>query len=98
MDEVEEIVIFGTKKSSTPGVEIIEYKIPALDAKLKTTGELKGDSAKPFQKSTYDPKIWTDDKLEQALKEALQDAVNKNKGILNREWNGLTIEGYEVRG
>jgi hypothetical protein len=98
LDEVEEIVIVGTRNSTTPGVKIIEYKIPALDIRSKTTGFLKGDGSVPFQKTTYNPAIWPDIELEKALKEALQDAANKNNGILplGNPSPGFTSEGYKV--
>ncbi|MGB4775658.1 MAG: CdiA family toxin C-terminal domain-containing protein [Daejeonella sp.] len=99
LEEVEEIVILKkTSHPTIPGIKQIEYKIPALDSKLKTTGALRGDGAKNFTKTTYDPAIWTDIKLNKALKEAIQDAANKNGGILKREWNGLTSNGYTMRG
>lgn len=96
LDEVEEIVILQTRNSTTPGVKIIEYKIPAVDAKLKTTGALKEDGTNPFTKTTYDPVIWSDSKLEKSLKEALQDAANKGNFIENKFVSGLSKEGYEI--
>jgi len=46
----------------------------------------------------YDPFIWTDAKLERASKEAIQDAANKSSGVIDREWVGVTSEGYSIRG
>ncbi len=51
-----------------------------------------------YEKTIYDPKIWTDDKLEKALKEAVQDAINNNGGTLPLKFNGNTSKGYEIEG
>jgi hypothetical protein len=94
--EVPEVLIVATRNHPTvPGVQIIDYKIPALDKASKTTGGLK-NIADP--KTVYDPAIWTDAKLEQALKEAFQDAFNKNDGVipLTNPTGGLTSEGYKI--
>ena len=98
LDEVPEIIISNITNSTTPGIKIVEYKIPAIDAKLKTTGLLKGDGAKNFKKAIYDPAIWSDDKLEKALKEVLEDAINKNDGKLpdGNPSEGVTSEGYKI--
>jgi hypothetical protein len=111
LDEVEEIIIFVEKNhTNVPGVKVIAYKIPASDGKFTqringvdvnkgyTTGNLIGDGPDNYVKTIYDPKIWTDAKLEKALKEALQDVVNKNKGVIPREWEGLSNEGYPIHG
>lgn len=100
ISDVEEIIIISNDPHITiPGVRIVNYKIPALDYQQKTTGALKGrTSIDPFTKTVYDPVIWTDVKLNQALKEAVQDALNKSGGILRREWTGVTSEGYNIRG
>ena len=79
-------------------MKTIEYKIPALDAKLLTTGALKGDGASPFVKTLYDPAVWSDAKLEKALKEALQDVVNKNNGVIPEKFIGNSTEGYPIEG
>lgn len=100
--EVEEVVMLSkTPHPKTPGVLVIEYKIPALDGTKNpatTTGALRGNGSRPFVKTVYDPVIWDDDKLEQALKEAIQDASNRNNGIIPREWVGKSHGGYGFRG
>jgi Bacterial EndoU nuclease len=100
--QVEEIVILKDIPHPTvPGVRQIEYKIPAIDGTknpLITTGALKGDGAKNFTKTIYDPTIWSDVKLEQALKEAIQDVANRNNGNILSEFFGSTKEGYVVHG
>lgn len=65
---------------------------------MKTTGELKGNASQPFAKTIYDPVIWNDAKLEKALKETLQDSANKSNCTIPREWDGITAEGYTIRG
>jgi hypothetical protein len=78
---------------NVPGVEKIEYQIPTLDRAGNPTGEF---NTKLYTKTVYDPQVWTDDKLTQAVVEAVTDAVNK--GQFNREWIGVTKEGYPIRG
>ncbi|HEY8936432.1 MAG TPA: hypothetical protein VIM65_14475 [Cyclobacteriaceae bacterium] len=86
LNEVPDVIIFNvTKHPKVPGVSVVDYKIPTLDPKLKTTGALV--SVDP--KTVYDPSIWTDAKLERALKEAIQDAANKSSGVIDREWVGV---------
>lgn len=99
LDEVPEIIISSlTNHPTVSGVKIVTYKIPTVNAQLKTTG-IKGASAsEDFIKSIYDPVIWSDAKLEKALKEALQDAANGNKGIIPTKFKGNSIEGYPIEG
>jgi len=40
--------------------------------------------------------VWTDDKLEKALKEAIQDVSNKSKLFIESPTIGLTSEGYGI--
>lgn len=61
-----------------------------------TTGNLKGDGSDLFRKTVYNGTIWTEEKLEAALKEAIQYSFNKNKGVLLSEFTGLTKEGYAI--
>jgi hypothetical protein len=48
-----------------------------------------------FVKTIYDPSIWTDIKLEKALKEALQYKF-QNTPITDGKFIGLTNENYEM--
>lgn len=77
-----------------PGVKIIHYSIPTVDRERKTDGGKK-DISDP--KTVYNPNIWTDDKLKQALKEALQDASDK-RGNIPSQWSGQTTQGYTIMG
>jgi hypothetical protein len=62
-----------------------------------TTGATKGESSiKNYVKTIYDPKIWTDSKLEKALKEALLDCNNKGNMIEDKLTSGITKDGYEI--
>ncbi len=110
LDEVEEIIILAEKNHTTiPGVKTIEYRVPATDGKFTqkingidvnkgyTTGKLTGNGSKNYTKTIYDPAVWTDAKLEKALKEALQDVANKNGTFVNgKSYRGVTIDGYEI--
>ncbi|OOV29857.1 hypothetical protein BXU11_08335 [Flavobacterium sp. LM5] len=110
LDEVEDIVILKqSAHSKVPGVTIIEYRVPTTDGKYTvkidgkdvnkgfTTGATKGESSiKNYVKTIYDPKIWTDSKLEKALKEALLDCNNKGNMIEDKLTSGITKDGYEI--
>lgn len=81
---------------SVPGIEEVRYQIPALDAKGKSTGQLK---ARMYTKTVYDPQVWPRPRLERALKEALLDAHAANQGTVRSPWwDGTTREGYMLRG
>jgi hypothetical protein len=59
-----------------------------------TTGNM---SSNTFVKTIYDPDVWTDAKLEKALKEALQDVLTKEHELVNgKSYKGFTSEGYEI--
>ena len=96
LDQVEEIIIKGRRNGNTPGVQIIEYQIPAINREGKTTGELV---SKIETKSIYDPNIWPDHELEKALKEALQDHVNKNNGkiLIGNPQQGYTTSKHLIK-
>ena len=112
LDEVDEIVILTERNHhAIPGVTIVEYRIPLTDGKFTkningidinmgyTTGGTKGiNETTDFVKTIYDPSIWTDIKLERALKEAIEDAANKNHKIIPYKFNGVTSEGYHIEG
>ena len=112
LDEVEEIVILAERNHPTiPGVKTIEYRVPSTDGKFTqkingvdvnkgyTTGGTKGvNSTEDYVKTIYDPVVWSDAKLEKALKDALQDAANKNSGTVPYKFNGVTPEGYKIEG
>jgi filamentous hemagglutinin len=78
---------------STPSVWKIKYRIYARDKTGVLTGRLK---AAIYDKTIYDPTVWTDDKLVQAAIEAAKDAISKGK--FRREWTGITKDGIIIRG
>ncbi|MCJ1807270.1 CdiA family toxin C-terminal domain-containing protein [Flavobacterium covae] len=112
LDEVEEIVILAERNHPTiPGVKTIEYRVPSTDGKFTqkingvdvnkgyTTGGTKGvNTTEDYVKTIYDPIVWSDAKLEKVLKDALQDAANKNNGTVPYKFNGVTPEGYKIEG
>lgn len=112
LDEVDEIVILAERNHpTTPGVKIIEYRVPATDGKLTqningvdvnkgyTTGTTKGvNTNEDYIKTIYDPSIWSDAKLEKVLKEALQEVANRNDGKIPYKFNGVSLDGYRIEG
>lgn len=89
------LIISETPHSSIPGVLVIEYHIPSLDQAGLTDGKTKKIHT---PKTVYDPAIWTENALIQALKEALQDAANKNSGVIPTQWEGITADNYRMIG
>lgn len=104
--DVDETIIMSDVAHSVPGVRRIEYQIPVLDGKLYdnttnraigyTTGSLKKDGPDNFKKTIYDPAVWTDQKLQTALKEAIKGHANKNRGKIHSEFDGFTKDGYKI--
>lgn len=95
-EEIEEVFILRrTDHATVPGVEKIDYQIPSLD-KGVTSGLLRPSD--PFKKTLFDPAIWPESKLRVALQEALQNAADKNGGVIPATFSGLTKEGYVIGG
>ena len=90
---------FGLNISNRSGtLENAKYKIPALSNTNPplTTGLLATPNNGGI-KTIYDPTIWTDVKLDIAIKEAVIDFAKKNGQFLdNRPLIGKTSEGYEI--
>jgi hypothetical protein len=97
----EVVIISNIAHSSTPAIRIVDYRVPAVDARVLTTGVLKGGN--PFQKTLYDPLVWTDVKLEKALRTAFNNAiVSGTVGMVatsgSRKFSGITSDGYAIEG
>jgi hypothetical protein len=75
------------------GVEIVEYRMPALDKAGNPTGKFKN---KVHTKTIYDPKKIPDEKMMKMGQEAATEA--QSRGELTREWTGTTSEGVPIRG
>ena len=95
-DDVPEIIIRSkTPHASVPGVYLIVYGIPALNVKQETSGEVKWIRD---PKTVYDPEEWTDEKLKQALREAITDAASRNSGNIpsTNPTEGTTSSGHKI--
>jgi hypothetical protein len=82
-----------TPHPTFPGIERIEYQIPALDRTGARTGDFR---AVKFEKTVYDPKKVSDTEILQWGKEAAQNAASN--GGLTREWSGMARNGIMFRG
>ena len=83
-------VLNTVKSSNTPGVSHIKYQIPAME-KGQLTSNYK---ATVFEKTVYDPKIWSDEKVFELSKKAAA------QGLINPANNGKyrfseTVEGMK---
>lgn len=78
---------------SVDGIEIVEYKMPALDKTGKPTSQFQ---KKIHTKTIYDPKKVSDDQMMQWGREAAENA--SANGPLPREWTGVTNDDIPIRG
>jgi len=82
-----------TQHHTLPGVERVDYSIPALDHTGRPTG---GCKATPFRKTVYDPTQVSHADFLALGREAANDAVAR--GALTREWTGTASNGVVYRG
>jgi hypothetical protein len=82
-----------TPHPTLPGVEKVNYSIPALDSAGNPTGGFK---ATPFNKTVYDPTQVSHADFLAWGREAANDAVAR--GALIREWTGTASNGVVYRG
>lgn len=57
------VKIISETPTGVRGITQVQYEIPTKDAAGNTTGNYKGNGTKPFEKTIYDPKIFTDEKM-----------------------------------
>jgi hypothetical protein len=99
----EVLIISNTAHPSVPGVSIVQYAVPAIDGKVsdptgntigKTTGAIK---IIPNPKTLYDPLLWTDEALRNALMEAVVSQMDADNQLLPRNLlEGTTSAGYRI--
>ncbi|HFO3919205.1 TPA: contact-dependent inhibition toxin CdiA, partial [Escherichia coli] len=75
------VKIISETPTGVRGITQVQYEIPTKDAAGNTTGNYKGNGAKPFEKTIYDPKIFTDEKMLQLGQEAA--AIGYSNAIKN---------------
>ncbi len=95
-EEIPEVIIRSrVAHASVPGVFLITYGIPAGTAKSETSGEVKWMKD---PKTVYDPAEWTDQKLREALKQAITDAASRNGGNIpnTNPTEGTTEDGHKI--
>ncbi|WP_430447530.1 MAG: CdiA family toxin C-terminal domain-containing protein [Pseudomonas piscis] len=89
--KIEEEIPTGVK-----GIIHVEYRIPSKDASGNFTGSYKGNGSKPFEKTIYDPKIFTDQKMLELGQEA---AANGYKAAMAAPGGttSVTVGGVSFR-
>ncbi|MCT9978149.1 VENN motif pre-toxin domain-containing protein [Acinetobacter sp. I-MWF] len=92
------VQILNEKPTNVDGITQIEYKIPTKDAAGNFTGNYKGNGAKPFEKTVYDPKIFTDKKIlelgQKAAANGYKQAIAKGVQAYDASAGGVTFRIY----
>lgn len=92
------VKILNETPTGTPGITKIEYQIPAKDRAGNFTGDYKGNGSKPFTKTIYDPKIFTDQQMlelgQQAASSGYKQAIARGERAYNATAGGVTFRVY----
>ncbi|WP_368668930.1 CdiA family toxin C-terminal domain-containing protein [Pseudomonas sp. Fl5BN2] len=92
------INIVSETPTGVKGITHVEYKVPAKDASGNFTGGYKGNGSKPFEKTIYDPKIFTDQKIlelgQQAAASGYKTAMATPNGVTNVAAGGVGFRVY----
>lgn len=90
--------ILSETPTGTPGITKIKYQIPTKDSAGNFTGNYKGNGSKPFEKTIYDPKIFTDQKMLELGQQAASNGYKQAKTWGERAYNatagGVTFRVY----
>ncbi|EEW0439512.1 TPA: contact-dependent inhibition toxin CdiA [Escherichia coli] len=92
------VKIISETPTGVRGITQVQYEIPTKDAAGNTTGNYKGNGAKPFEKTIYDPKIFTDEKMLQLGQEAAaigySNAIKNGLQAYDAKAGGVTFRVY----
>ncbi|MEJ7617067.1 MAG: CdiA family toxin C-terminal domain-containing protein [Pyrinomonadaceae bacterium] len=77
------------------GVENIKYKIPTLDKTGRPDG---GWSARTYEKTVYDSKVISDDRMMAWGRQAYAEAQAAGRFVAPRQWVGTAPNGIAFRG
>ncbi|MCT9979473.1 CdiA family toxin C-terminal domain-containing protein [Acinetobacter sp. I-MWF] len=92
------VQILSAKPTNVQGITHIEYKIPTKDPAGNFTGNYKGNGSKPFEKTVYDPKIFTDQKMlelgQKAAAKGYKQAIAKGLQAYDATAGGVTFRIY----
>ncbi|MCC8457972.1 CdiA family toxin C-terminal domain-containing protein [Photorhabdus aegyptia] len=92
------IQIVSETPTGVNGIMHIEYRVPAKDASGNFTGTYKGNGSKPFEKTIYDPKIFTDQKMlelgQQAAVSGYKQAIARGQQAYDATADGVTFRVY----
>jgi filamentous hemagglutinin len=90
------VKIISETPRTTSGIIKVEYRMPAKDRAGNFTGNYKGNGSKPFEKTIYDPKIFTDQKMldlgQKASIKGYADAMTSKSGQAS-----VTVESIKFR-
>ncbi|WMY92738.1 CdiA family toxin C-terminal domain-containing protein [Snodgrassella communis] len=92
------VKILSETPTNIPGIIKIEYQIPAKDRTGNFTGDYKGNGSRPFEKTVYDPKIFTDQKIldlgQKAAIKGYTDAMASKSGQTSAIVDGVKFRIY----
>uniref|UniRef100_UPI003075B372 VENN motif pre-toxin domain-containing protein n=1 Tax=Proteus faecis TaxID=2050967 RepID=UPI003075B372 len=92
------VKIISETPTGVKGITQVQYEIPTKDAAGNTTGNYKGNGSKPFEKTIYDPKIFTDEKMLQLGQEAAasgySNAIKNGLQAYDAKAGGVTFRVY----
>lgn len=92
--ELHDIKILSQESTSTAGIYNIKYQIPAKDR----AGNIVGYKANIFQKTVYNPNIFSDDVMfnygKQAAKNSYHFAISNKKTQYNSRFKGVNFRIY----
>ena len=80
---------------SQPGILEYSYQMFARDGAGNSTGTLR---TQVYQKTTYDPSVWPDERIITTTSEAFQDAISSGGLNASGSWTGFDSNGIEVSG
>lgn len=92
------VKIVSETPTGVKGITQVKYEIPTKDAAGNLTGNYKGNGSKPFEKTIYDPTIFTDEKMlqlgQQAAASGYTDAIKNGLQAYDAKAGGVTFRVY----
>ncbi|WP_445374988.1 CdiA family toxin C-terminal domain-containing protein [Photorhabdus tasmaniensis] len=92
------VKIVSETPTGVKGITHIEYKIPAKHPQTGEITHFKGNGSKPFEKTIYDPKIFTDKKMlelgQQAATSGYKQAIARGQQAYDATTSGVTFRVY----
>ncbi|WP_249032353.1 DUF6862 domain-containing protein [Tenebrionicola larvae] len=92
------VKIVSVIPTDVKGITQVQYEIPTKDAAGNMAGKYKGNDSKPFEKTIYDPKIFTDERMlqlgQQAAAIGYTNAIKNGLQAYDAKAGGVTFRVY----